>query len=79
MCGWYAEMCLCNFMRKRNLNPNRIILHGDYEFLRSTVLLQDIDCGVSIRSMTSDKQQWSFSLYNFEDNGRISKEVRVQH
>ncbi|XP_028391701.1 protein naked cuticle homolog 1-like isoform X2 [Dendronephthya gigantea] len=35
---------------------------------------EDIDCGVSIRSMGSDKQQWSFSLYNFEENGRISKE-----
>ncbi len=36
-------------------------------------LLQEFECGVSVAG--SDRQEWSFTLYDFDGRGNITKEV----
>lgn len=38
---------------------------------------QEFECGVQIESRESSKQEWSFTLYDFDGQGKITKEVSV--
>ncbi len=39
-------------------------------------ILQEFECGVSVAG--SDKQEWSFTLYDFDGRGKVTKEVGIQ-
>ena len=48
-------------------------------FLRIVLFscFQEFECGVSVEG--SDKQEWSFTLYDFDGRGKITKDVRLPH
>ncbi|ELU11388.1 hypothetical protein CAPTEDRAFT_221730 [Capitella teleta] len=38
------------------------------------VNVEEFECGVSVAGSTSDKQEWSFTLYDFDGQGKVTKE-----
>ena len=38
-------------------------------------LFQEFECGLSVQSTHLEKQEWSFTLYDFDGRGRVTKEV----
>ena len=39
--------------------------------------MQEFECGVQFEGTENSKQEWSFTLYDFDGHGRITKEVRL--
>lgn len=33
------------------------------------------ECGQSLKSVASDRQEWSYTLYDFEGQGHVTREV----
>lgn len=41
-----------------------------------TLFLQtSSECGQSLKSVASDRQEWSYTLYDFEGQGHVTREV----
>lgn len=38
-------------------------------------LFQEFECGVHFGAGENSKQEWSFTLYDFDGHGKITKEV----
>ena len=58
---YYVKQSPCGFLTFINV----------YEF--RFCIFQEFECGVSVAG--SDKQEWSFTLYDFDGKGKITKEV----
>ena len=41
------------------------------------LLLQEFECGVHFGGGENSKQEWSFTLYDFDGHGKITKEVSL--
>lgn len=39
------------------------------------LLLQEFECGVTSGNGDMEKQEWSFTLYDFDGRGKVTKEV----
>lgn len=37
---------------------------------------QEFECGVQFEGTEKNKQEWSFTLYDFDGQGKVTKEVR---
>lgn len=38
------------------------------------VLLQELECAVSVEE--DNRQEWTFTLYDFDNNGKVTREVK---
>lgn len=38
-------------------------------------LFQEFECGVHFEGLEKNKQEWSFTLYDFDGHGKITREV----
>lgn len=38
-------------------------------------IIQEFECGLSVNGPETDRQEWSFTLYDFDGQGNITKEV----
>lgn len=43
-----------------------------------SVNVEEFECGVSVEGSSSDKQEWNFTLYDFDGRGKITKEDLAQ-
>lgn len=39
------------------------------------ILDQELECAVSVEE--DNRQEWTFTLYDFDNNGKVTREVRV--
>ena len=44
-------------------------------FQERMTFLQEFECGVQFEGTENSKQEWSFTLYDFDGHGRITKEA----
>ena len=49
-------------------------IHNNW--ITSLVFFQEFECGVQFESTEKNKQEWSFTLYDFDGQGKVTKEVR---
>ena len=40
-----------------------------------SVLFQELECAVSVEE--DNRQEWTFTLYDFDNNGKVTREVRT--
>jgi hypothetical protein len=43
------------------------------------VYFQEFECGVQFEGLEKNKQEWSFTLYDFDGHGKITREVNDSH